>query len=299
MKKEIEIALITILVFVLVLVFSLQYVSEEREEALYESTITYETYIHSKDLWKPAINTHKIARPKTQKETGVSYVPILMFHNVAPIPPNASELKKSLTVDPKLFESMMEYLKKNGFTPITLKELNKIWAGKMPMPLKPIVLTFDDGDKGVYEYAYPILKKYNFHFVIFLITKYTGMHTHFYMSKTEVKEMHDSGLCEIGTHTRDHVNLKKTPLITKIYEIKTCTNDVKRLFNYTPTSFCYPFGGFDRESVELLKANGYTMATTVIPGVANSKDNPLLLPRIRIDGRENLKAFIMKVNLKP
>jgi hypothetical protein len=41
------------------------------------------------------------------------------------------------------------------------------------------------------------------------------------------------------------------------------------------------------------------MAVTEIPGVATPKDNPLILPRIRIDGREGLKAFIAKVNIKP
>ncbi|MGC9100634.1 MAG: polysaccharide deacetylase family protein [Caldisericum sp.] len=299
MKKEIEIVLITFLVFVLVFIFSVYYVFEENKEAISESAVKYETYIHSKDVWEPAANTHKITRTKKYLEQGVSYVPILMFHNVSPVPQNASELTKSLTIDPKLFESMMDYLHKNGFTPITLKELNEIWEGNLPYPKKPIVLTFDDGDKGVYKYAYPILKKYNFHFVIFLITKYTGMHTNSYMSKDEVKEMLNSGLCEVGTHTRDHVNLKRSPILTKIYEIKACTNDVKRLLNYTPTSFCYPFGGFDRDSKEILKAYGYTMAATEIPGLANLKDDPLLLPRIRIDGRENLQAFINKVNLKP
>lgn len=299
MKKEIEITLITVLVFVFVFAFSLHYIIEERSEALKASKLTYETYIHSKDIWEPSVNVKKIVKEKPKTGNNITYVPILMFHDVAPLTQDASELRKSLTIEPKLFESMMEYLSKNGFTPITLKELNEIWKGNGPMPKKPIVLTFDDGDKGVYEYAFPILKKYNFHFVVFLITKYTPMHTKFYMNKKEVKEMLDSGLCEVGTHTRDHVNLRRVPLLTKVYEIKSCTNDIKKLFNYTPTSFCYPFGGFDRDSVSILKAYGYTMATTEIFGVATSRDNPLILPRIRIDGREGLNAFIAKVNMKP
>ena len=40
-----------------------------------------------------------------------------MFHDFAPVLKNASELTKSLTVYPNLFESMMDYLYKNGFTP--------------------------------------------------------------------------------------------------------------------------------------------------------------------------------------
>lgn len=297
MKREIQVVLIVVLIFLLVLVGSVFYVAEERADIPKENKILYEQYIHSKDIWEPSISI--INAKKEISNTENNNVPILMFHNVAPLPQNASELTKSLTVDPKLFESMMDYLYKNGFTPITLKELKDMWAGTTPMPKKPIVLTFDDGDKGVYQYAFPILKKYNFKFVIFLITKYTPMHTHFYMNEKEVKEMLDSGLCEVGTHTRDHVNLKKASILTKIYEIKSCTNDIKKMFGFSPTSFCYPFGGFDMESVSLLRNYGYTMAVTEIPSVATPKDNPLLLPRIRIDGREGLNAFISKVNIKP
>jgi hypothetical protein len=46
-----------------------------------------------------------------------------MFHDFAPVLKNASELTKSLTVDPNLFESMMDYLYKNSFIPITLEEI--------------------------------------------------------------------------------------------------------------------------------------------------------------------------------
>jgi len=297
MKREIQVVLIVVLIFLLVLAGLVFYVVEERADTPKENKTSYEQYIHSKDIWEPSISTRKIKKEISNTEN--NYVPILMLHNVAPVLKNASELTKSLTVDPKLFESMMDYLYKNGFTPITLKELKDMWEGNAPMPKKPIVLTFDDGDKGIYQYAFPILKKYNFKFVIFLITKYTPMHTHFYMNEKEVKEMLDSGLCEVGTHTRDHVNLKKAPILTKIYEIKSCTNDIKKMFGFSPTSFCYPCGGFDRESVSLLKNYGYTMAVTETFGVATPKDNPLLLPRIRIDGREGLKAFIAKVNMKP
>ena len=244
----------------------------------------------------PKENDH-VPLPKEPKEI-VSSVPILMFHDVAPLPNNATTLQKSLTISPEVFSQMMEYLYKEDFKPITLKELNYIWTHHIPIKNKLIVLTFDDGDKGVYQYAYPILKKYNFPFVIFLITKHTPTQSSFYMDESEVKEMLSSGLCEVGTHTRDHVNLKRVGLITKTYEIKACTDDVKKMFGFYPTSFCYPFGGYDSATIYWLKQSGYTMATTEISGYANEKDNYLLLPRVRIDGRDGLGSFIAKVNLR-
>lgn len=222
-------------------------------------------------------------------------IPILMFHNVAPWRFYDSQLSKSLTVEPKLFREMMDYLYKHNFTPITLKELNEIWQGKGTMPQKPIVLTFDDGDYGVYKYAYPVLKERKFHFVVFLITRYINVKTRFYLKKSQILEMLNSGLCEIGSHTRDHVNLKKCSLPTLYYEISASTSDIKNLLHYTPTSFCYPFGGYTPISIEVLKKYGYNMGTTENYGFANKSQNHLLLRRIRIDGRDSLSEFIRKV----
>jgi peptidoglycan/xylan/chitin deacetylase (PgdA/CDA1 family) len=222
-------------------------------------------------------------------------IPILMFHNVAPLTQHASSLSKSLTIKPELFSEMMDYLAKNNFTPITLKELNDIWQSKTAMPKKPIVLTFDDGDYGVYKYAYPVLREKNFHFVVFLITRYLNKHTSFYMNKNDVLEMLDSRLCEVGSHTRDHVNLKKCYSSTMFYEISTSTSDIKKSLHYVPTSFCYPFGGFTNASIKVLEKYGYNMATTGIPGFASKNQNHLLLKRIRIDGRDPLSEFVHKV----
>jgi peptidoglycan/xylan/chitin deacetylase (PgdA/CDA1 family) len=222
-------------------------------------------------------------------------VPILMFHNVYPWDSSFSQLAKSLTIKPEDFKLQINYLYKNRYTPLTLKELHAIWDGKEQMPTKPIVLTFDDGDSGVYKYAYPILKEYKFHFVVFLITRYTPFHTNFYMNKNEIAEMLKSGLVEVGSHTRDHINLKNSSLAKIVYEIGSSTKDIKNYLNYISTSFCYPDGRYNFFVTKTLKRFGYTMATTKTPGFASKKQNHLLLQRIRIDGRETVGTFIAKI----
>jgi peptidoglycan/xylan/chitin deacetylase (PgdA/CDA1 family) len=222
-------------------------------------------------------------------------IPILMYHDVAPWTKFMTKLSKSLMVQPDEFNAQMDYLEKNNYTTITLKELNLVWEGKMVMPKNPIVLTFDDGDAGVYQYAYPILKKHNFKFVVFLITKFLRFNTNFYMKRSQVKEILNSGLCEAGSHTCDHINLQRASKDFAYYEISQSKKDIEKYLSFDATSFAYPGGRFSDEAIKDLKKNGYNIAVTTIYGFANENQNHLLLKRIRIDGREPISTFIAKL----
>jgi peptidoglycan/xylan/chitin deacetylase (PgdA/CDA1 family) len=245
------------------------------------------------------VGIEMLATSRPFANSGEADIPILMYHNVSPWVPSFSDENRSLTVKPEDFAAQMEYLHKSGFTPITLKELNLIWRGKQPMPPKPIVLTFDDGDRGVYQYAYPVLQRYRFHFVVFLITRWTPFHTTFYMGKNDVLEMLKSGLVELGSHTRNHVNLEKASPIGTFYEICVSKRDIEELFDYDVTSFCFPFGGHTKIAIAALRVYGYTVATTETDGLANRNQGPYLLKRMKVDGTEELQSFISKVTGLP
>lgn len=162
------------------------------------------------------------------------------------------------------------------------------------MPPKPIVLTLDHGDHGVYQYAYPALKRYEFHFVVFLITRWAPVHTVFYMGKSDVLDMLKSGLAELGSHTRNHVDLHKVSPIRTLYEVCVSKRDIKKLFDYNATSFCFPFGGHTKIAIAALRVYGYAMATTT-DGFANGNQGPYLLKRIKVDGTDGLQSFISRV----
>jgi peptidoglycan/xylan/chitin deacetylase (PgdA/CDA1 family) len=222
-------------------------------------------------------------------------IPILMYHNVGPWSPSFTNENRALTVKPEDFAAQMEFLSRNGFTPITLKELHQMWKNDRPMPEKPIVLTFDDGDHNVYQYAYPIAKRHGFPFVVFLITRWTPVNTTFYMSKSEVSELVGSGLVELGSHTKNHVNLGEASLASTFYEIRESKKEIRGLFGYEATSFCYPFGEYTRAAMVAMRFYGYTMATTTITGMSNETQSPYLLRRIKIDGTEAIQDFIARV----
>lgn len=135
-------------------------------------------------------------------------IPILMYHHITP---DANIVRSDMTITPERFEEHIVDLFAMGYTPVFLEELISFVESGEKLPEKPICITFDDGYLSNYEYAFPILKKYNTKANIAVIgatigateykdTKYK-MIPHF--TKEQAKEMEESGLISIISHTYD------------------------------------------------------------------------------------------------
>src|SRR5215467_12208364 len=81
-------------------------------------------------------------------------VPILMYHYISELPPHADETRRGLTVTPAIFRAHMQYLHDQGYTTISLYDLNDALTKGTPLPPKPIILTFDDGYHDAYINAF-------------------------------------------------------------------------------------------------------------------------------------------------
>ena len=78
------------------------------------------------------------------------------------------------------------------------------------MPPHSVMITFDDGAKGVWQYADPVLARYDLHATAFIITGFVGTHAPYYMTWDEIAELHDSGRWDIEAHTHlGHVQVPR------------------------------------------------------------------------------------------
>lgn len=105
---------------------------------------------------------------------------VLMYHRVLPSTHKTPQIGlPGLWVDLESFEKQMKFLKKK-FRVLSIQEfvsgLDRGWR----FSPKTVLVTFDDGWRDNYDYAYPILTKYKIPAIIFLATAYVGTNRWFW-----------------------------------------------------------------------------------------------------------------------
>ena len=63
------------------------------------------------------------------------------------------------------------------------------WLGGEPLPPHSVMITFDDGATGVWQYADPVLKRLDMHATAFIITGFVGTHAPYYMTWDQITEL--------------------------------------------------------------------------------------------------------------
>ncbi len=118
-------------------------------------------------------------------------VPVFMFHDVSE----------------RLFESQLAYLRANDYRTLTMPEFAALLKGDFAVQGPSVLLTFDDGHKGWHSTALPLLKKYGFSAVGFLVSSFIREEAAGespWMSWREVREIADSGAMTFESHTAFH-----------------------------------------------------------------------------------------------
>jgi peptidoglycan/xylan/chitin deacetylase (PgdA/CDA1 family) len=208
-----------------------------------------------------------------EKNSGVP-LPILMYHSIL----RESRLQGNYVVSPEMLESDFEWLGKNGYHSVVVQDLLNYVNNHIPLPEKPVMITFDDGFYNNYYYAYPIAEKYQVKIVISPVGYYTDLYTdgdadhpnYSYLTWGEIKEMSDSGLVEIQNHsyhlhaTKGRYGAQKLKRESTAAYQAVLRRDLEKMQRETlehtgraPTAFVYPFGAVSRESVPVLREIGF------------------------------------------
>ncbi len=207
-------------------------------------------------------------------------LPIVMYHQLTADKSKAG--KYVLTLEQ--FEKDLIYLKENGYVSVTLNQLFDFANGISDLPEKPFMITFDDGCETIYSYALPLLEKYGFNAVCFVIgsvaDKYSVINDHNlnYSNLTwdEIKELCNGGVIDIQSHTydlhsnsegRNGIKKKKDETFEKYREFLSADalKMKEKMIEFTgnpPVAIAYPFGSFSKESKDILKNCGIKAAFT-------------------------------------
>ncbi len=218
-------------------------------------------------------------------------VPILMYHYISDPPPDADKYRLDLSVTPANFQTQMEYLASEGYTPIRLSDLAEFLLNGSPLPPQPIVLTFDDCYADNYENAFPVLKNYGFPATFFAITQFTDEKRPGYMTWDQLEELAIEGM-EIGAHTMNHIDLKGKSRAVQTSEIAGSKLLIESRIGTPVKVFSYPASKYDALTISILRSTGFLAAVTAdTQGTRHTTEEIYELKRIRVRGNYSITEF--------
>ncbi|NMG19704.1 polysaccharide deacetylase family protein [Brasilonema bromeliae] len=197
--------------------------------------------------------------PNINQAAKEARVPILMYHDIIP------QKQVFFDVTPEELEQHFQTLKDNGMTPISLDQLMTHLQTGMPLPEKPVVLTFDDGYGGHYQYVYPLLKKYGYPAVFSIYTNGVGNNTgRTHVSWEQLKEMAANPLVTIASHSVSHPpDLTVFPPKQIQIEVVESKAILEAKLGIPIRYFTYPAGKYNEQVASSVQAAGYDLALTM------------------------------------
>ena len=109
---------------------------------------------------------------------------ILMYHRILPSDQVKPLTQAGMYVDPETFEMQIRYLKQYFQVASLSEKFSTIQAARNSRSTRPVcILTFDDGWRDFYEFAYPVLKRNQVPATVFLPTGYVGTNDSFWTDR--------------------------------------------------------------------------------------------------------------------
>jgi|GEM_PF-994925 len=229
-----------------------------------------------------------------QAERGL---PVFCYHHIQPKPNNY------ISITPGLLEQHLQVLQERGYTTLAATEVPD-WLRNPANRNKPAVcLTFDDGNITVLTQAIPLLRRYRMKATLFIYPQAIG--TRGKMTWKQLAEVRDLGF-DIQCHSMTHDSMLRhggesdRAFRTRMAREMVASRDrLERLTGKPIKAFAFPFGWHAGEHVDLLREHGYSIAYTVNEGVNDSSTDPLLLRRQSVFRKDDLAAFIRKLETRP
>jgi peptidoglycan/xylan/chitin deacetylase (PgdA/CDA1 family) len=219
-------------------------------------------------------------RPTNLPAIPTGAVPILYYHRIQAPPPDYptwSKARQATFIDydalPTAFAAQLEWLFDQGYTTILPRDLAAHWDQGVPLPAKPVILTFDDGWHDWMSTVLPMLQA-------------RGMVAEFYLTLSaiadgniswpEVQTLAAAG-DGIGAHDVHHVQLAElgqgrpdASPASMWAEVEGARQIIGEHIGTYPDSMAYVGGGFSPALETLVQQAGYTTARSIRRGIVQT-----------------------------
>lgn len=204
-------------------------------------------------------------------------IPVLCYHNIS----KHKEKEGPLWIAEERLNEQFKMLRDSGYHTILPEQLYQHLTKGTALPSRPILLSFDDTHEAHFSIAKPVMDRYGFKGVFFIMTVCIGKKN--YMTSDQIKELSNSGHV-IGCHTYDH------PYVTTLKgnqwekQIDKPKQTLERITGRRVEYFAYPSGVWNEIAIAELKARGIKAAFQLTG--KQSKTDPLYtLERLMVSGQ--------------
>lgn len=219
-----------------------------------------------------------------------------MFHSVMD---TVEQVYSQFAITKQSFEHFIEHHVNNGYCAMDAEALCK--AIENPKDYKNhFCVSFDDIYDSVYTNAYPVLKKHNVPFVVFITDELVGKIDPWskqpMITEEHLREMLADPLCILASHGTEHKMFRSythTEAITALTESKRILSDK---YQREIELFAFPFGRrveVSDNAIRCVKEAGYKYGFSALDGSLGQRwmSGRYFLPRVLV-GEEYVKKII-------
>jgi len=116
-----------------------------------------------------------------------------------------------------------------------------------------------------------------------------------HLSVAEVKQLHTFGH-QIGSHSATHRNLETLSPADLTHEISGSKAALEDSLGFVVSSFCYPFGRYNRAALAAVEKAGYVNAMALLGPILNPEKPQFEIPRSIIQARDDQTRFLIKIS---
>lgn len=258
---------------------------------------------------------------------------VLGYHEIAD---PGQALAPHYAVTPTNFVRQMDWLRNHGYHFVGVGDVLAAREGRRPLPPRPVLVTFDDGYQSVYDHAWPVLKMFRIPAVINVVGGWLESKGTVNLDGKELprgrllswkalREMRESGLVEIGSHSFDlHRGIAGNPQgnlqpagTTRRYlagqaryedeaaYLERIRDDlarnsalIRRHTGKAPRVMAWPYGRYNEATRDVAVRLGMPIGLTLDDG-ANRRDTPLWgLRRILVEGGMKLWDLEREITIR-
>jgi len=154
---------------------------------------------------------------------------------------------------------------------------------------KFVAITLDDGYRDNFENAYPVFKKYNVPFCIYVTTGYIGgeflaRQDHpATLTKEQLLILDKDPLCTLGAHTVTHPNMTELSLEEQEKEIVGSIRTMEQILGHKVIHLTIPYGAKDDNTMRLIKKEGIIAQVDAWGGPVRMGMDVLRIPRYIVE----------------